>query len=77
VVFEEGGKLAMRMGPAGSPTTFPLTHFDGDIFSFESIGENANGLAGALFAAASSGTSPSVILDFYDRTGLGTFTRAS
>lgn len=44
---------------------------------FESIGENANGLAGALFAGAGSGSSPSVTLDFYDRTGLGTFTRAS
>jgi CubicO group peptidase (beta-lactamase class C family) len=77
VVLDEGGKLAMRMGPSGSPTTFPLTHFDGDTFSFESIGENANGLAGALFAEASGGSSPSVTLDFYDRTGLGTFTRAS
>ena len=67
----------MRMGPAGSPTTFPLTHFDGDTFSFETIGENANGLAGALFAGAGGGPSPSVTLDFYDRTGLGTFTRAS
>ncbi len=77
VVLEEGGKLAMRMGPAGSPTTFPLTHFDGDTFSFETIGENANGLAGALFAGAGGGPSPSVTLDFYDRTGLGTFTRDS
>ncbi|RDV12380.1 serine hydrolase [Arthrobacter sp. RT-1] len=77
VVLEEGGKLAMRMGPAGSPTSFPLTHFDGDTFSFETIGENANGLAGALFAGAGNGSSPSVTLDFYDRTGLGTFTRAS
>ncbi|WP_426979413.1 serine hydrolase [Pseudarthrobacter sp. O4] len=77
VVLEQGGKLAMRMGPPGSPTTFPLTHFDGDTFSFESIGENGNGLAGALFAGASGGSSPSVTLDFYDRTGLGTFTRAS
>jgi hypothetical protein len=67
----------MRMGPAGSPTTFPLTHFDGDTFSFETIGENANGLAGALFAGAGGGPSLSVTLDFYDRTGLGTFTRAS
>ena len=40
----------MTMGPAGSPTTFRLTHFDGDTFSFETIGENANGLAGAIFA---------------------------
>ncbi|WP_458779680.1 serine hydrolase [Arthrobacter sp. D3-16] len=75
VVFEKGGKLAMRMGPAGSPTTFPLTHFDGDTFSFESIGENGNGLAGAIFAKANGGSSPSVALDFYNRTGLGTFTR--
>jgi hypothetical protein len=44
-------------------------------FSFESIGENANGLAGALFAGTGGGSSPSVTLDFYDRTGLGTFTR--
>jgi CubicO group peptidase (beta-lactamase class C family) len=77
VVFEEGGKLAMRMGPAGSPTTFPLTHFNGDTFSFETIGENGNGLAGAIFAGASGGSSPSVTLDFYNRTGLGTFTRAA
>ena len=77
MVLEDGGKLAMRMGPPGSPTTFPLSHFDGDTFSFESIGENSNGLAGALFAGASSGSSPSVTLDFYDRTGLGTFTRVA
>ncbi|WP_308159514.1 DUF3471 domain-containing protein [Arthrobacter sp. ISL-65] len=77
VVLEQGGKLAMRMGPPGSPTTLPLTHFDGDTFSFESIGENANGLAGALFAETVRGSSPRVTLDFYDRTGLGTFTRTS
>ncbi|MDQ0620174.1 serine hydrolase [Arthrobacter globiformis] len=76
-VLEQDGKLAMRMGPSGSPTTFPLTHFDGDTFSFESIGENANGLAGALFAETVRGSSPRVTLDFYDRTGLGTFTRTS
>jgi hypothetical protein len=65
----------MELGPAGSTTKFPLKHFDGDTFSFESIGENANGLAGAIFAAGSA-TAPSVRLDFYDQTGLGTFTRA-
>jgi CubicO group peptidase (beta-lactamase class C family) len=76
VVLDRDGKLALKMGPAGSPTTLPLTHFDGDTFSFESIGENGNGLAGAIFAGASGGA-PSVALDFYDRTGLGTFTRAA
>lgn len=50
--------------------------------SFESIGENANGLAGAIFATGAAGVTanadakaPSVRLDFYDQTGLGTFTR--
>ncbi|MFP5312773.1 MAG: serine hydrolase, partial [Actinomycetes bacterium] len=74
-VFGDGGHLAMRMGPDGHRTTFPLTHFDGDTFSFESIGENGNGLAGALFAEPRSGSSPQVTLDFYNKTGLGTFTR--
>lgn len=72
--------LTLELGPAGRTTKFPLTHFDGDTFSFESIGENANGLAGAIFApgadaAAGGGTASSVRLDFYDQTGLGTFTR--
>ena len=45
------GALSLELGPAGRTTKFPLTHFDGDTFSFESIGENGNGLAGAIFAA--------------------------
>ncbi|ACL39058.1 beta-lactamase [Pseudarthrobacter chlorophenolicus A6] len=75
MVFEQDGGLAMRMGPDGNQTTFPLTHFDGDTFSFESIGENGNGLAGAVFAEPRRGSSQEVVLDFYNRTGLGTFTR--
>ena len=81
-VAVESGVLTLELGPAGRTTKFPLKHFDGDTFSFESIGENANGLAGAIFAPAApgaapgaSGTASSVRLDFYDQTGLGTFTR--
>jgi CubicO group peptidase (beta-lactamase class C family) len=79
-VAAENGGLFLELGPAGSTTKFPLNHFDGDTFSFESIGENANGLAGAIFASAgeapgAGGTASSVRLDFYDPTGLGTFTR--
>ncbi|GAA3677042.1 serine hydrolase [Arthrobacter ginkgonis] len=76
VVATEQGRLAMTMGPEGRQTTFGLTHFDGDTFSFETIGENANGLAGAIFAPGSGGQAGSVRLDFYDTTGLGTFTRS-
>jgi CubicO group peptidase (beta-lactamase class C family) len=74
-VTADGDRLSMTMGPAEAPTTFPLTHHSGDVFTFESIGENATGLAGALFAVDGSGTAASVRLDFYDREGLGTFTR--
>ncbi|MGR6964539.1 serine hydrolase [Geodermatophilus sp. URMC 61] len=74
-VTADGDRLTMTMGPADAPTTFPLTHHADDVFTFESIGENANGLAGALFTVDEGGTAASVRLDFYDRTGLGTFVR--
>ena len=75
VVSAEGDSLSMSMGPQGAPTTFALTHFDGDTFSFETIGENANGLAGAIFTVGEDGEATKVVLDYYDRTGLGTFVR--
>ncbi|MCG2622473.1 serine hydrolase [Arthrobacter sp. I2-34] len=74
-VAADNGMLAMTMGPDNKPTTFCLAHFDGDTFSFETIGENANGLAGAIFTVGAAGRASSVRLDYYDRTGLGTFTR--
>jgi len=37
VVSASGDSLSMTMGPQASPTTFPLTHFDGDTFSFETM----------------------------------------
>lgn len=69
------GALSMTLGPEAAPAEFALTHFDGDTFSFETIGENANGLAGAIFASGDDGKAQKVVLDFYDRTGLGTFVR--
>lgn len=75
VASAEGGKLSMTMGPQGAPKTFALTHFDGDTFSFETIGENANGLVSAIFTLREDGKAEKVVLDYYDRTGLGTFVR--
>jgi len=74
-VSGDGDKLSMSMGPQGAPKTFALSHFDGDTFSFETIGENANGLAGAIFTLGDDGHASKVVLDYYDRTGLGTFVR--
>jgi len=75
VVSADGGALSMTMGPQDGPTTFALTHFDGDTFSFETVGENANGLAGAIFTVGDDGRATKVVLDYYDRTELGTFVR--
>ena len=75
VVSAAGDALSMTMGPQSAPTTFALTHFDGDTFSFETIGENANGLAGAIFTVGDDGKASKVVLDYYDTTGLGTFVR--
>ena len=55
-------------GATMAPTSFDLTHFDGDTFSFETIGENANGLAAAIFMIADDGKASKAVLDYYDRT---------
>ena len=75
VVSAADGGLSMTIGPQAAPITFTLTHFDGDTFSFETVGENANGLAGAIFTIGENGKASKVVLDYYDRTGLGTFVR--
>jgi hypothetical protein len=56
-------------------STFPLTHYAGDTCTFVSIGGNANGLAGEISTADPGEPAGGVRLDFYDREGLGTFTR--
>ncbi len=53
----------------------PLLKAPVDTFSFETIGENANGIAGAIFTVGDDGKASKVVLDYYDRTGLGTFVR--
>jgi CubicO group peptidase (beta-lactamase class C family) len=75
-VQANGDALSMTMGPPAAPTTFALTHFDGDTFTFETIGENATGRSGATFTVGDGATATSVKLEFYDATGLGTFTRS-
>ncbi|MFJ6796242.1 serine hydrolase [Streptomyces sp. NPDC091268] len=61
------GALTLALGP--KPLRFPLTHHDGDTFSFETAGENAVGRTGVFFK---DGT---VRVEYLDGTHLGTFTR--
>ena len=74
-VSDVSGKLQMTLGPPAKPTTFPLTAYDGDTFTFQSIGENASGTSGAVFKPGADGRAGAATLTFYDDRGLGTFMR--
>ncbi|MFJ8471241.1 serine hydrolase [Kitasatospora sp. NPDC094011] len=73
-VAEENGGLVMTVGPAG--LRYPLQHFDGDVFSFLSEGENAVGRSGVTFTVGADGKSAKVVVEQFDLDGLGTFTRS-
>lgn len=64
---DDKGALTLALGP--KPLRFPLTHYDGDTFSFVTAGENAVGRTGAIFA---DGT---LRIEYLDAEHLGTFTR--
>ncbi|MGB6056407.1 MAG: serine hydrolase, partial [Burkholderiaceae bacterium] len=68
-VVENGGALALRLGPA--PLVLPLTHWDGDVFTFTLDAENA--ATGTISKASFAGDR--VVLEYYDGDGLGTFRR--
>ncbi|MFB7468548.1 serine hydrolase [Streptomyces sp. NPDC056224] len=67
VTADDEGALTLALGP--KPLRFPLAHYDGDTFSFETAGENAVGRTGVTFA---DGT---VRVEYLDADHLGTFTR--
>jgi len=69
------GVLRMSMGPAGARQTWDLAPHDGDTFSFRPVGENAVPRAGVTFERDPRGAVARLRIDFYDRTGLGTFVR--
>ena len=70
------GTLHMLIGP--TPLDYPLTHWDGNRFSFFPTGENAVGITAATFHPDVSNIhADSVTLEYYDTTHLGTFSRAS
>ncbi|MBA2946112.1 serine hydrolase [Streptomyces himalayensis] len=73
-VSTEDDALVMQLGP--KKMRFRLRHYDGDTFSYETVGENASGLSGVTFSANSDGEITKVRVEALDETGLGTFTRS-
>lgn len=64
----DGSGLVLSLGP--KPQRYPLTHYDGDVFSFETVGENRAGLTGVTFG---DGT---LRVEYLDANHLGTFARS-
>lgn len=73
VVTGADGGLVMALGPG--PEELPLTHWDGDVFSYEPTGENAMGISAVTFTVGPDGRATQVVVEALDALGLGTFTR--
>jgi hypothetical protein len=69
VVAERDGALQLSLGPRNR--IFPLSHWDGDTFTFPVTDENAP--PGTMSKAVFSG--PTLNLEYFDSDKLGTFTR--
>ncbi|MGW0843111.1 DUF3471 domain-containing protein [Streptomyces sp. NPDC002787] len=74
IITEANGDLTRRLGP--KPTAFRLTHYAGDTFSFETVGENATGPSGATFKGDENGKTTEITIEAFDANGLGTFRRS-
>lgn len=72
-IIEKDGGLAIVEGP--NKMTFPLTHYDRDIFTYVTAGENAVGTTGAYFRVDADGKASSVRVENLDADGNGVFTR--
>lgn len=73
-VIADGGNLVLKLGK-NLQSSYPLTHYDGDTYWFEPIGENASGPTGVEFTVA-EGAPTTLTVEYLDPLGLGTFTRA-
>ncbi|WAJ44432.1 serine hydrolase [Mycobacterium sp. Aquia_216] len=72
VVTQNNGQLQLALGPKNQ--TAPLTHWDGDTFTFSITNENAP--PGTISKAVFSGFPGATLnLEYYDADKLGTFTR--
>ena len=76
-VSEVGGALVLTLGPKGQQ--FPLTHWDGQVFTMVPTGENApdGSISAVTFEGGDGGAAPAstMTIEFYNKEGLGVFRR--
>jgi len=74
-IVEKDGGLAIVEGP--KKLTFPLKHYDRDIFTYDTIGENAVGRSGVTFTIGPDGHATQVVVENLNAHDEGTFKRVS
>jgi hypothetical protein len=73
-ISDSGGGLVLTVGP--KHMQFPLTHWDGQIFTMVPTGENApDGSISTVTFQPASGVASAVTVEFFDANQLGTFRR--
>ena len=74
-ITQQGGKLTLVIGP--KKMTYPLTHWDGDVFTYEPTGESANpgSVSKVTFTRDGKGVADKIDIEFYDHDGKGVLTR--
>jgi CubicO group peptidase (beta-lactamase class C family) len=72
-VREKGGALLLRLGP--KQTSFPLRHWDRDVFLYQPVGEMAAGLSAVTFRVGPDRRAMRVVVENLDIHGQGRFTR--
>ncbi|MES2461746.1 MAG: serine hydrolase [Armatimonadota bacterium] len=72
-IAAQSGSLVLKQGPA--QTAFPMTHWDGNIFLFQPVGEQAGGLSGVTFTIGANQKAEKILVENLNIYGLGTFTR--
>ncbi len=73
-VAEKGGSLVLRMGP--KKNSYPLTHFDRDVFTYQPIGEMSAVGSGVTFTIGASQSATQVVIENLDIHGDGTFVQS-
>ncbi|MDD1617427.1 MAG: beta-lactamase, partial [Methylococcaceae bacterium NSP1-2] len=72
-IVNQKGQLEMIQGPAKHK--FTLKHYDGDLFFYETEGENNVGLSGVRFSMGKNGKATNIWVENLDAYKMGNFAR--
>lgn len=74
-IIEANGGLAIVEGP--QKLSFPLKHYDRDLFTYETIGENGTGATGVTFIIGADQKANTAVVENLNVRGEGVFERAA